>query len=375
MSIASHGNVGQRYRDGSKSIVPVWKKDHFQTKPFLERFEQLMEADNVDPAVWTRLLLKAVTDVNEAKWVRNHIIKKGLSWKDSKEAFALRFDLFSHKDTQESEFYRIKQRPNESVQEYSQRFLSLASEIGEDTDSKSVRNIFFNGLRAEAKAEYRKRMAIVAIANPEKAALIQEDLDQMIVTLVNAARDDYLLTGFRALSTSSESRSAPSHHVSSGGGQRSLANPPSSSGGARRGPTNGKVCSLHGKMGHSTAECRTLAANASHASSPAKPPVSSNSSVSSGGGASSVSSPFRDQSSPKPPRVCFSCQSPDHIATDPKCPKFNVRGTRGNGLPLFPASAASAALRSLQVSAETSLSTDANADSSEYDPLDQGGPE
>jgi hypothetical protein len=57
--------TGTGGRDGAKSTLPVWKKDHHQVKPLLDRVEQILTADAVDKKYWPRCLVKVVTNGSE----------------------------------------------------------------------------------------------------------------------------------------------------------------------------------------------------------------------------------------------------------------------------------------------------------------------
>ena len=337
--------ASNKYSDGVKTAVPQWGVDFKVVRSFLDRYEQVLEADNVDPSRYVPMLLKTVSDVNDSTWIKRNIIDKKLSWEEAREAFSRHYELVSLKDQQEYEFYNIKQRSRETPQEFSMRFQRLQLELGYVSTEPLIINMFLNALQQDYRIKYETQLAHLRLTRDGSlaAAEIGRDLEQVIKLILEIARVDHMSQQRRVLSSSSgNSNAAPSsgrsYSAAAGSSSSSSGSSSSSSSGQGNRTASGspdsrkkdKYCIKHGWGAHDSASCNALARESAQTVPRERGPASSS--------APSAPSPPRPgfasggpSSSPtsSPVFKCHACGQQGHKASDPVCPQF--RRTRSQG--------------------------------------------
>jgi hypothetical protein len=98
--ISSVSGIGEKAgKDGSKSTLPIWKKDHHQVKPLLDRVEQILTADSVDKKYWTRCLVKIVSSPTDGNWILRNIVEAKVTWEEARKLFSEHFELFTYSES------------------------------------------------------------------------------------------------------------------------------------------------------------------------------------------------------------------------------------------------------------------------------------
>ena len=117
--------------------LPKWKIDYKHVKPFLQRFEQILTAENVDESQWSRYLLYSVENVSEAEWVKSNLI--GVKdWEKVKKEFTKHFGYHSHELKLQQDYESCKQQKHETVQKYADRFNALKDDLQYEDTNKMV---------------------------------------------------------------------------------------------------------------------------------------------------------------------------------------------------------------------------------------------
>ena len=148
------------------SNLPKWKVDYKNVKPFLQRYEQVLTAGNIDPSQWKRLLLFAVENVTESSWIKSNIVDRDeVQWQTAKEMFHKHFELHIYAIKLVEDYERCKQMKNESVQNYSDRFSNLCQELSYEDNSKYVIQHYMAGLLPQVLADVKRQLNWSRVTN------------------------------------------------------------------------------------------------------------------------------------------------------------------------------------------------------------------
>lgn len=312
---------GDKGKDGSKSILPSWHRGKV-VHTFLNRYEQVLVADQVDRKHWPRLLLKAVNDVHEASWIQRNIVEVELDWDAARKLFLQHFESSSYLQKLIFDYHDIKQSDRESVQQYSNKFTSMVDELNYNYTDPHVINHFMLTLKPKWLAEIRKRIKLKKFISGSDHEF--NSLKEIIDLAIEIEIDQVTLD--QRLSSSNNHHINPSSNPSRG----NINNNNSNNNGNKYNHhgnsshnTNGskgivKHCVYHpSSTTHTTAECshnpsRSSINSGTPSHSDVKPPTGSSSSVS-------------DRKGYLPKR-CHLCNSTDHWANT--CPKRSIIQTR-----------------------------------------------
>ncbi len=268
--------------------LPNWK-EFTRTDPFFERIQLEASFYNLSTVVLPRLLLKCTSDLAQARWIDENIVRPSLSWEQAKLAFKSHFGQSDLKQSAEQAFFDCKQRKNESIQQYYERFIDISSRVS--FDERTIVSRFIVGLSDPLRSLWQSFQQQQRIIDP---------LREIELTSMRQACDTLLQ--FEA--------SLPSNQ-SSGSHDRTTS--------AHVGVKKEPSCQFHPHINsHTTQECRANPENShSHSSS-------SNQKHASGSAAPAAasSSSDRDHRSSNMrrsgPIVCFRCDQPGHKS--PACP-------------------------------------------------------
>ena len=306
--------TGTGGRDGAKSTLPVWKKDHHQVKPLLDRVEQILTADAVDKKYWPRCLVKVVTNVSDGAWVVKHIVDAKVEWKEARTLFANHFEVFTYAEKLIGEYERIKQQRNETAQRFADRFAQLIDELGYDSDNQLVIQHYMNSLLPRTLAELKQHIS--------RAKLIKQDLGlntlkEVMDTVLELERVQTIYSGIMSLSLDS-----PHSNSNNGGSSQGKSD-------------TVKLCAYHpGTTSHTTAECKTRGQGTPFKSNDGTK-VSSSPAQSWRSGSETQSwrsgndiQANRVKKEQDKGMVCFVCKGVGHRANDPACPRYSSRDLR-----------------------------------------------
>ena len=117
-----------------------WSDDK-EPNMFIAGLESILELSPLLHAHWTALLFNMVPGSCELErtWIRTNIMTPALSWNAAKAAFIGHFQRGDYLDGQRYLYNDCRQSPHESIQQYSRRFQTLATQLGyADNDLQSI---------------------------------------------------------------------------------------------------------------------------------------------------------------------------------------------------------------------------------------------
>jgi hypothetical protein len=198
------------------NLDSYWSDDK-EPNMFIAGLESILELSPLLHAHWTALLFNMVPGSCELErtWIRTNIMTPALSWNAAKAAFVGHFQRGDYIDGQRYLYNECRQSPHESIQQYSRRFQTLATQLGyADNDVQSIYR-FIGGLQQSMQ----QKLYDVKLQNRITGANPTWDFTSLTATIQLA-----IIVGVDSilLSSGSGSTSIPSHLRSS-----SLANPPS----------------------------------------------------------------------------------------------------------------------------------------------------
>ena len=97
---------------------------------FIKKVEQLLIFHNVDKVAWPRALVGVMEEPTWSDWVVTNIVNANLDWDDAKDMFIKHFQSTDYNIILLNQYHSCSQRENESVQSFSDRFVSLVDQLG-----------------------------------------------------------------------------------------------------------------------------------------------------------------------------------------------------------------------------------------------------
>jgi hypothetical protein len=301
-SSSSSSSTSSYINSKTVSYLPKWKTDFKQVKPFLQRFEQILIADNVHESNWPRLLLHSVENVSEANWIKTNIVDAFpvslSSWTQVKEVFTKHFGLHSYQTKLISDYEKCSQFKGETVQKYADRFTQLCDELSYQDDDALVIQHYIVGLLYPIQADLKKHLHLAKLAN-SNAAVTLDSLKSVIELTLDLTLFD----------SSNQSNAGTS------GTKDRNDNKDDNSGNKK------KACKFHpDSTSHITAECRLNKNNNNNYYNTDKTQDSQP------GTRAKTSTILKKNGKPV---TCHACGG-NHYANDPACPKHSDRTTRSH---------------------------------------------
>ena len=144
---------------GKNTTLPQWKlHGNVHAKPFLDKVEHLLLADDVDKKAWPRLLLKAVPNVHDSSWVKLNIVEANVDWSTARHLFTAQFEVLTWTEQSQQLYEQCRQGAREPVQEYSHRFMTCVTELRYEDNDQHVILHFQLGLIPSIQAKIRDRV-------------------------------------------------------------------------------------------------------------------------------------------------------------------------------------------------------------------------
>jgi hypothetical protein len=157
-SVASTRQINKDLRDIAKNLGNdlMWKST-LVAHEWMDSIQMALEQTHIEAFHWIYILnlLIPYTSLykNTQTWVKKNIVDPHLPWINAKILFIAHFGRADWADGRQAALARCKQGANESVQYFSDRYLSLSTEIGlQDTDKLNLSN-YMNGLHKHIHRE------------------------------------------------------------------------------------------------------------------------------------------------------------------------------------------------------------------------------
>ena len=227
--------------DPFKSFTfPILSKSSTMVPLFLQQLENELVLHGINETYYPRSLMGVTKEVAAQNWIKTNILNKKLTWNEAKEVFTDHFQSSDFKNQLQWRWKNIKQKVNESVQDYVDRFQTLGEQLGlignEEVEAQTITNFLLN-LHENIYTKYNEDVNIMRriaekAGNEYKEDSLREIMDACIRIDVNR------LTGI--------------HHQSN---VNKLSNRTTTS--TKQTTNTNKVCTFHPlSNNHSSAECR-----------------------------------------------------------------------------------------------------------------------
>lgn len=268
------------------NTTSVWSAD-MEAYQFITGLEVILRGSPVRHEYWTALIMLMIPGSFplERDWVYTNIISQQLSWNQARASFTQHYQRSDYMDGRRELYKRCTQTKDETTQEYSRRFQTLATQLRyPDNDSQAIHR-YLQGLPAwlqkkmsSHKSNMRTIAAVpvldwdftslsvtisLAIMFAAEPQVIQRKVDstplpQHLQTSVLANPDQVASTS-TSTSTSTSSSNAPNKN---GKNNKRKASTQEKSDGKenekKQKDKEQKQCQYHpSSITHTTAECRT----------------------------------------------------------------------------------------------------------------------
>ena len=269
-------------------------------RPFLESIRLALYSSGVDSIHWYRILPRLVQGEHVERWVQLKIVEatpSPASWEAACDMFMAHYQRVNYKAVLAIEYANLKQ--TSSVQDFADRFRTLASQLNKDpTDEQSYQD-FLNRVQPHIEMGYKQ------MANTYKLLTGSDfeprNLDHVIELCIAAEQSQQKSITNLHFIEEQRKRAAKEHLSTTPQGTDKTSQDSSGS---------KKWCEKHGFGSHDTSQCRHSATSA------VKPSTVSASSSSSPNAAKTSQASTLPTSTDK--IYCYTCRQPGHKVTD--CP-------------------------------------------------------
>ena len=334
---------------GKNTTLPQWKlHGNVHAKPFLDKVEHLLLADDVDRKAWPRLLLKAVPNVHDSSWVKLNIVEANVDWSTARHLFTAQFEVLTWTEQSQQLYEQCRQGAREPVQEYSHRFMTCVTELQHEDDDQHVILHFQLGLIPSIQAKIRDRVHLYRDLQKQLSGFSNGSLTSSAPYTIQSLKQmtDLAINIERSAQVSSSMLAS---------GAPSLSASPSTSAGSASTPSSfgpKKSCIHHpNSNSHSTADCRLSDSRDSRVNGKGSPSATGHlpSGLSPTSGSAAAAIPAVVLSKQGNPVKCYVCGG-NHYANDNACPRRSDRSTRSGSKPsALTTSISSLATRSVPV--------------------------
>jgi hypothetical protein len=279
------------------NTTSVWSAD-IEAHQFVTGLELILRGSPVRNEYWTALILLMIPGSFslERDWVFTNIISQQLSWNQARAVFTRHYQRSDYMDGRRELYGRCAQAKDETTQEYSRRFQTLATQLRyPDNDSQCVHQ-YLKGLPSwlqkkmlSHKSNMRTLAAVpvhdwdfaslsvtisLAIMFAAEPQVVQRKTD--VTPLPQHLQTSVLANPDHGTSTSSSNASASSSHAPNKNGKNNKRKASSQGKGEEKEKEKKeketKECTYHpSSTTHTTAECRTKGKPRSERSSEAGP--------------------------------------------------------------------------------------------------------
>ena len=218
----------------SQLDLPKWSSKSV-AHTFIQRIDILLGVTTLPEEDYSKALLMVFDNINQLEWIKSNITSKNLSWSDAQSKFIEHFARADYSLQLTDDFSELKQGSS-SAQEYADKFLSLADQLGytDDGDHRNI-NHFVKGLSNELFKAYRSLLVPMRVKGESIDSLseaIQMAIELDVASADSRRRGDDGRHG-RGITSSTSNKTSSNQHGSSR-----------------------KTCFYHpGSSSHTTAEC------------------------------------------------------------------------------------------------------------------------
>jgi hypothetical protein len=222
-------------------------------------------------AQWVKLLPGLMEDREAGQWVLTNIVEPELPWKEAKKKFAEYFDNADAKEILQERYRNCTQKPNESAQAYTQRFMNLCGQLGYAiSDEQRVVEDLVQGLKPDMRRMYRQYVLTQELVHGEAVELSLSQVIEAVIK-VSMTLNDRTRSG-EGVDRNHQTTQPMTHKRSESKDQRQGDKPRSSFGDKKRKwneraastDSRGDRCDYCGKLGHKTKDCYSKKAKASN---------------------------------------------------------------------------------------------------------------
>ncbi len=321
-SVASTRQINKDLRDIAKNLGNdlMWKST-LVAHEWMDSIQMALEQTHIEAFHWIYILnlLIPYTSLykNTQTWVKKNIVDPHLPWINAKILFIAHFGRADWTDGRQAALARCKQGSNESVQHYSDRYLSLSTEIGlQDNDKLNLSN-YMNGLHKHIHRELirlRTDRRVNGTANYDFTSL--EDIVATAITLdvqLKALDDIHKQDDVKNQGRRAEDKK----RKHDGADDKDKNKKP-----RHQDHKNGKWCKFHKSDTHNTKDCRNKAQpDASTAPTEVKKDAKPKKAAGNGGNGGGGSGKYVDKKV-----ICYNCSEEGHYAKH--CPKADKKKAR-----------------------------------------------
>lgn len=236
--------------------LPKWTNNG-KCSEFLKNIENILTGSGVPSDEWYSIInqLISISDnqqkVGTLDWITNNIIKPKLAWIACCKTFKLHFERSDYKLELENRYNdkSYKQSQSESVQQYSDRFIDLCTELEYQLNAEQVISHYENGLQTNVFKEYQKFLMTEQM----------KDSTYKITSVIMSSELCIKLDKVRMTVNEhvvNRSGDGGNRHASNLGKRKSYAEQQNDSSSAAR-IASPKWCSFHKNDSHSDKDCRS----------------------------------------------------------------------------------------------------------------------
>jgi hypothetical protein len=152
-----------------ESHLPKFDIKNTECCTFLKQVDLVLEInDGIPKEKWPRVFLYIIKDPNAANWIKENIIDTNMNWDDAKKAFIFHFQRADYNALLINKFDNIKQLKDETVQNYSHRFINICKELRRPDDDPLVISHYLKHLNCYIMKQFQIHLTSVRIQKKDR---------------------------------------------------------------------------------------------------------------------------------------------------------------------------------------------------------------
>jgi hypothetical protein len=221
-----------------QSQFPTFDKTT-DVRTFLQRIELVLDLNEGIPrSEWSKVFLYIIKDITSGKWIKQNIIDAQLDWEEAKKKFVGHFQRAEYTSQLMNKYTTCKQLKNETVQEYSDKFTDIITELDRKDDDLLIISHYITHLHADIQKKFQYHLTTERIKHMDRNYQYTS-LDDVINICIMYDIQSGVSSSHSATTSSSETnKSAPDVEQKANGGAT-------------------VYCDIHKSSSHSTSECRS----------------------------------------------------------------------------------------------------------------------